>query len=127
MMSRERSKRRRSSGGPWLLTKFIVGRLLRWSGFRKLARPGSTLPVDDEGRNHPAARRDVRQLRRGQAREGRADPPVEEQRVEVYELFGVDDRAVVQERRERLARRRDALLHEVVAVGERRLQRLLPG
>src|SRR5829696_7531935 len=119
MMSRERSKRRRSSGGPWLLTKFIVGRLLRWSGFRKLARLGSTLPVDDEGRHHPAARRDVRQLRRGESREGRADAAVEEQRVEVYELLGVDDRAVPGERREGLARRRDALLYEVVSVRER--------
>src|SRR5919198_2542242 len=110
MMSRARSCRRRSSCGVWLLTKFI-SQLLRCRT-AKCVRPSPLAPpADDVSRNHPAARGDVGQLREREAREGRAYSAVEEQRVEVDQLLGEEDRAVLGERGEGLARRRDALLH----------------
>src|SRR5437588_9909166 len=126
MMSRERSWCRRSSSGFSLLTKFIA-KLLRCRTTNCRRSPRLALPADDERRNHPAARRDVGEFREREAREGRADLAVEEQRVEVNQLLGEKDRAVLGERREGLARRGHALLHEIVAVGDGRAQRLVPG
>src|SRR5579885_1941421 len=85
-----------------------------------------TFLADDVSRNHAAARRDVRQFRERQAREGRAYLAVEEERVEVNQLLRENYRAVFGERRESFARGRHALLHEIIAVGERRAQSLVP-
>src|SRR5205085_8358266 len=76
--------------------------------------------------NHAAARRDVGEFSEREPRKRRADLAVKKQRVEVNQLLGEEDRAVLGERGESLARRRHALLYEVVAVGERRAQRLVP-
>src|SRR5881227_3617614 len=122
MMSRERSKRRRSSCGDSLLTKFIA-RTPPLPNYEPLPLELLTLLADDESRNHAAARRDVGEFRERETREGRADLAVEEQRVEVDQLLREEDRAVFGERGESLARRRHALLHQVIAVGERRAQR----
>src|SRR5437588_562493 len=125
MMSRERSKRRRSSCGDSLLTKFIA-RTPPLPNHEPLPPKLLTLLADDESRNHAAARRDVGEFRERETRKGRADLAVKKQRVEVNQLLRVEDRAVFGERGEGLARRWDALLHKIVAVCERRAQRLVP-
>src|SRR2546423_14638286 len=124
-MSRKLSKPRRSSCGNPLLTKFIA-RAPPLPNCEPLSHPVLTLLADDESRNHAAARRDVGEFREREPRKRRADLAVEEQRVEVNQLLREEDRAVLCERGEGLARSGDALLNEVVAVGERRGQRLVP-
>src|SRR5256885_14063413 len=84
-----------------------------------------SLLADDVGGHHSSARADIRELGERQTRERRTNLAVEQQWVEIYELFRKLDSPVLCQRRKRFARGWHTLLHEIIAVGECIINRLV--
>src|SRR5215204_205517 len=118
-MSRERS---------WLLRSSCVSKPRSLSSGNGVSSGGKLnsrldcthfplLFADDVGGHHSAAGADVGQFSKRKTRKRRTDFAVEQQRIEIDELFREFDSAIVRKRRESLAYGRHALLHEIIADG----------
>src|SRR5262245_42388094 len=77
-----------------------------------------SLFADDVGGHHAPAGADIREFRKRKTGERGTDFAVEQQRIEVDELFRELDATIIRQRRESLAGSRHTLLHKIIAVSQ---------